>query len=211
MRFGSPSGAARRTPQWVTAALFALLCAVAAYWLLQLLAPRAAIAPAASLIDTARLPDLQRAAAMFGTPGGQPDLQVAAASDIAVLGVAAAQARASAVLAIDGGSPKAFAVGDAIDRRTRLVEISAEAIVIDRGAGLVRLPAPARPDPALLSAGPASAGIVAPAAPARFAPAPTRSAATPASAANPGPVASPGPVVNPALRRLPGVPPGIRP
>lgn len=192
MRIGSPAGAARRAPQLAIVALLALACGVATYWALQLFAPRTAIAPATSLVDVGRMPDLQRAAMLFGVPGGRGDEPApAVATDITVLGVAASQMRASAVLAIDGATPRAYAPGDSIDARTRLVEVGPDAVVIDRGTGPMRLPAPPRPDPALLSAGPATSSVSAPAAPvratpARVVPAPTPAARVPAMARPPG-------------------------
>lgn len=189
MRIGSSAGAARRAPQIASAALFALMCGTGTYWALQLFAPRTAIAPVGSLADAARLPDIKTASLLFGAANGQPDAPLATlASDIAVLGVAASRERASAVVAIDGAAPRAFAVGDSLDTRTRLVEIRPDAIVIDRGAGPLRLAAPARPDPGLLSAGPAVASsAAAPAAPVRVAP------------------VNPVPAQNSALRRPAGV------
>ena len=193
MRIGSPAGAARRAPQLAIVAMLALACGIATYWALQLLAPRTAIAPATSLAEAGRMPDLHRAAMLFGVPGGPGgEPMPAVATDIAVLGVAASQTRASAVLAVDGAAPRAYAPGDSIDAKTRLIEIGPDAIVIDRGTGPMRLPAPPRPDPALLSAGPASPGASAPPAPVRTSPARVAPARTP-------------PAGGPALARPPGI------
>ena len=53
----------------LTLLLFLLLIAVCAYWALQILAPRPAIAPSASIGDAAAAPNLEPATTLFGAAG----------------------------------------------------------------------------------------------------------------------------------------------
>lgn len=174
MRFRPPAASGRWAPHLAAIVLFAVLCGAATYWGLQLLAPRAAIAPAGSLVDWQKAPDLAAASRLFGMPPSAVQAQRAAvvASNIKVIGVAASPTRGSAVLAIDGKPPKAFLVGEKIDDRSTLFEVRADAVVIEQPSGRVELLAPERPDPALLSAGPAAQSGAVPPAPVPIAPRP---------------------------------------
>ena len=162
MRFGSTSASQRWAPKLALIALFAVLCATATYWVLQLLAPRAAIAPGGSMVDSRKAPDLTAASRLFGTVASEGAQAEVVASNIKVLGVAASTNRGSAVLAIDGQPAKAFGVGERIDDRTVLREVRADVVVIEQGGSRIELRAPDRPDVALLSAGPASSNNASP-------------------------------------------------
>jgi general secretion pathway protein C len=193
--------------------LFAALCGVATYWGLQLFAPRMAIAPAGSLVDWQKAPDLAAASRLFGMPASavQSRRAAAAASNIKVIGVAASSQRGSAILSIDGKPPKAFMVGDKIDDHAMLVEVRPDVVIVEQAGGRVELPTPDRPDPALLSAGPAagasasSAAAPVPAAP-RLPPVPPRPVPP---AAAPPPVAAP--ALPPAAPPLPATSAGTEP
>jgi general secretion pathway protein C len=156
MRFRSSAGARRTAPQLATALLFAALCATATYWGLQLFAPPVAIAPSGSLVDWDKAPDLATASRLFGSvPSAEQAAQAAvASSNIKVIGVAAASARGSAVLSIDGKPARAYLAGEPIDEHARLVEVRSDVVVIEQGGGRIELPTPERPDIAILSAGP---------------------------------------------------------
>ena len=160
MRFKSPAATGRWAPHLAATVLFAALCGIATYWGLQLFAPRMAIAPAGSLVDWQKAPDLAAASRLFGLPPSavQARRATAVASNIKVIGVAASSQRGSAILSVDGKPAKAFLAGDKIDDHATLVEVRPEVVIIEQAGGRVELPTPDRPDPALLSAGPAAAG-----------------------------------------------------
>lgn len=166
-------------------AMFALLCATIAYWVLQLVAPPVPIAPTGSLVDHRDAPDLSTAAKLFGQPvGGTVAAAAATPGNIQVLGVAASETRGSAVLVVDGKPAKAFMVGDPVGENATLVEVRADAVVVDQNGARVELAAPRRPSVALLTAGPASS---APTAGARTPPVPTAAPASALPAAAPPP------------------------
>jgi len=200
MRFKRPAGARRFSPTAASLAMFALLCATIAYWVLQLLAPAVPIAPAGSLADRGDVPELASAARLFGLPAGSGGAQasVAPASNIQVLGVAASELRGSAVLAVDGKPPRAFMVGDAVSADAKLVEVRPGAIVIERNGARIELPAPQRPSVATLWSGPARAGestSAAAAPPVPTAPPPPAAPLPPpAAGAAPSPQPAPGPL-----------------
>ncbi len=214
MRFRSPASSRRWASYLVTAVLFAALCGTATYWALQLFAPRVAIAPAGSLVDWQKAPDLDTASRLFGAAPSAGDAGPSAAvpSNIRVLGVAASSTRATAVLSIDGKPPIAFLAGAKISDHARLLEVHADSVVIEQGGGRVELPAPKRPDIAILSAGANRAdtpsmvspvGVSSPApSPGGFAPrTPTRA---PSAVAQPVPAFAPTPALVPATGAAPG-------
>lgn len=225
MRFKSPAATGRWAPHLAATVLFAALCGIATYWGLQLFAPRMAIAPAGSLVDWQKAPDLAAASRLFGLPPSAVQARQAAAvaSNIKVIGVAASSQRGSAILSIDGKPPKAFMAGDKIDDHAMLVEVRSDVVIIEQAGGRVELPTPDRPDPALLSAGPPAAGSVpSAAAPVSGVPAPPRlppllpravapagAPVPPAAAPTPPPAAAPAPP--PAAPPLPAASAGTEP
>lgn len=149
-------GAGRWTSTLATVVAFGALCAVLAYWTLQLLAPPVAIAPTGSLVDYRAVPELDSAAALFGARGGAPTQ--AAQADVRVLGVAASPTRASAVLVVGSGPARAYLVGDAVGDDMRLIEVRSDAAVLERNHARIELQAPKRPSIAMLWSGPAAPG-----------------------------------------------------
>jgi general secretion pathway protein C len=201
MRFRSPAGNGRWTSHLAATVLFAALCGIATFWALQLLAPRMAIAPAGSIVDWQRAPDLAAASRLFGLvpQAGQARQVAAVASNISVVGIAASPHRGSAILSVDGGPAKAILAGDPIDDNAWLIEVRADAVIIEQAGARVELPTPARPDPALLSAGPAAAAM---------------SAATTSTSSVPGArnMAGRSAAATPAARPMPpGPPPAAQP
>lgn len=192
MRFKRTVASRRWTPLAASLAMFALLCATIAYWALQLLSPAVPIAPAGSLADQRDTPDLVAAGRLFGMPvGSRGAAQVAVASNIQVLGVAASEVRGSAVLVVDGKPPKAYMVGDAVGADAKLVEVRSDAAIIERNGARVELAAPQRPSVATLSSGPARSD----ASPAAVAPpVPTAAPVPPPTVAAPPPQPAPGPI-----------------
>lgn len=208
MRLKSPAATGRWAPHLAATVLFAAVCGIATFWGLQLFAPRMAIAPAGSLVDWQKAPDLAAASRLFGMPASavQSRRAAAAASNIKVIGVAASSQRGSAILSIDGKPPKAFMVGDKIDDHAMLVEVRPDVVIVEQAGGRVELPAPDRPDPALLSAGPSAASSASSvAAPTSVTPALPRLAPAPPRPVPPAPEPVPPPAAAPA--QPPAAPP----
>ncbi len=136
---------------------FGVLCAMIAYWTLQLLAPPVAIAPTGSLVDYRNAPDLASAAALFGRSATDAAPSALATVDVRVLGVAASPTRGSAVLAVESGGAKAYLVGDRVADDLRLVEVRPDAAVLERNGARIELLAPRRPSVSMLWSGPSSA------------------------------------------------------
>lgn len=62
-----------------------------------------------------------------------------AAVDVRVSGVMAGAQGAFAILAVNGGAPRSFRVGESLSQGVQLVAIEAGAVVIERGAEQTRL------------------------------------------------------------------------
>lgn len=152
MRFKRTVAARRWTSPLAAYLSFGLLCGTLAYWFLQLTAPPVAIAPAGSIVDYGNAPDLGSAAQLFGQHSAATQA-AAAPSNIQVLGVAASAQRASAVLIVDGGPPRAYLIGDEISQGVRLVAVRPDAAVIEQNGARIELVAPQRPSTAILSGG----------------------------------------------------------
>jgi general secretion pathway protein C len=140
--------------------LFAGLCAIVAGWALQLLAPKAPIAPGGAVAQTQAPVDLRQAGLLFG---GAPSVADTAAppppSNIQVAGVLAAGPNGVALLAIDDKPARPFHVGERISEGLAVGSVSADTVELDRSGVSVKLPAPARGSLAVLTSGPqASAG-----------------------------------------------------
>jgi hypothetical protein len=212
MRFRSPASARRWAPYLATTVLVGVLAGTATYWALQLFAPRVAIAPAGSLVDWQKAPDLGAASRLFGAPPSAGGPAEATPSNIRVLGVAASSLRATAILSIDGKPPIALMAGARIDDHARLLEVHPDAVVIEQAGSQIRLPAPKRPDIGVLSAGAAQAGPSSLASPVGITPATPSASRTPAMPA-PAPGASPAPepTPSPALGPTPSPAPAAAP
>ena len=148
MRAASPS------VRILTLALAAALSAVATWWTLQLVAPRAAIAPAASAGDGAAFVDLASASRLFG--GTAPAAGQAAAGPppgIQVLGIASSRRGASVVLLVEGQPARAAAVGDTLPGGLKVIAVRPDAVVLERDGNRFEAPAPARASTDILTAG----------------------------------------------------------
>lgn len=134
--------------------VFAGLCAIVTYWALQLTAPAPAVAPA----DTVRADgrsnvDPRALGALFGVPATVMSAPVAVAGNIQVVGITAGDARASAILAVDGGPARFFSVGAMVSDGVKLVAVKRDAVVIERGGARSELPAPLKADLSVLTSG----------------------------------------------------------
>ena len=199
----------------VSVLLFAALCAIVADWALQLLAPRAPIAPTGAVAQAQPPTDLSAAGQLFGGAPRPVEAGADGPSNIQVAGVLAAGPRGVALLAVDGRPAKPFAIGEVVVAGTTVRSVTGEAVELERGGRALRLAAPARGSLDVLTSGPqrGSGGAAAPSPQAGLPPLPSRplppagAAATVAEPAG-APQAAPGAGV-PSL--VPGLPPGVAP
>ncbi len=136
--------APRTSAPGLIGAIAVIACgATAAWWAVQIAAPRQAIAPAveATLIQ----PDASAATALFGTAGrpqnGMPDSRL---GSVRVVGVVVHTNRGSALIAIDGGPVRAFAVGDTVTAGLTLRQVNADGAVFERFGERIEVAAPRR-------------------------------------------------------------------
>lgn len=175
--------------------LLLILAAIIAYWIMQLAAPRPAIAPSGTLGEAATTRSLGSAAQAFGRPQAAQPIS-AAPTNIQVYGVAESGENGVAILAVDGKPAAAFAVGSKVDDTTKLVSALDGKIVLEQNGRRIEVKAPARPSLAVLTSGIARAGE--PGQASTAAPVPTRPGGfNPPPRAAPPPSYSPPPVYTP--------------
>jgi general secretion pathway protein C len=122
--------------------MLALVSAIGAYWAIKIVTPQPTPAPPPLAAPPPRDPDPALAARLFGLV---QQAQQAMVSNITVTGVFAAGADSSAVLAVDGKPPRAYVIGQEVTPGTRLVEVRADAAVVEGAAGRQELRVPPRP------------------------------------------------------------------
>ena len=132
--------------------LLLLLAAIVAYWIMQLAAPRPAIAPSGALGEAATTRSLNSAALAFGRPQG-PQPVVATPTNIQVLGVAESGENGVAILAVDGKPAIAHAVGSTLEDGTKLISALDGKVVLEQNGRRIEIDAPARPSLAVLTSG----------------------------------------------------------
>ena len=137
-------------PRLSTLILFLLLIAVCSYWGLQILAPRPAIAPSASVDASAA--SLAPAAMLFGSQRG-PVANAPAPSNIQVSGVAEAGPNGVVVLSVDGKPGAAYRVADTVTEGTTVRSVAIDKVVIEQRGRLIELKTPERASIAILSSG----------------------------------------------------------
>lgn len=140
-------------PALSSLALFAGLCAIAAYWALQLLVPSPAVAPTETQTDQRGSGDGRALAEMFGVPATAATVVAANVGNIQVLGVTAGSDKGSAILAVDGAPGRFFAIGATVSEGIKLVAVKRDAVVIERSGARSELPAPARANLSVLTSG----------------------------------------------------------
>jgi general secretion pathway protein C len=122
--------------------MFAVVCAITAFWGVKLLTPLPTAAPPPVAAPLPREPEPALAARMFGlVQQAAPQL----AANIQVTGLFAAGRQSAALLAVDGRPPRAYVVGQRVTGDTVLAEVSAERVVLDTRGARQELPAPAQP------------------------------------------------------------------
>jgi len=117
-----------------------LASALAAYWVLRLIAPAPLVVPAVGPAPAFRDPDPGLAARLMGDVGSGP---AASALNVQVSGVFAAAKDSSAVIAVDGRPPRAVLLGRDVAPGYRLVEIRPEGVTLEHAGLRTTYPVPA--------------------------------------------------------------------
>lgn len=159
----------------LTLFFFLLLVSICAYWVVQILAPRPAVAPGASIGDSSAPSNLEPATRLFGAVGA-----VVAApeqTNIQVFGVAEAGPNGVVILSIDGKPGVPYAVNEPIADGTLVKSVGLDKVVIEQRGRLIELKTPQRASQEVLSSGAGkprtpSAASTAPPVPTRPAPPP---------------------------------------
>lgn len=130
-------------PTIATLVALMLLVGLLTYWGLMLFRPKAPPVPPIVGSLPAALPpqDVSAAARLFGATA------TAANINVAVLGIIAERGsrRSSAVLSVDGKPGQAFPIGREVAPGVTLVEVRADAVVLDRAGLRSEVPVPRRP------------------------------------------------------------------
>lgn len=136
----------------LTLLLFLTLVAVCSFWALQILAPRPAIAPSASIGDTSTTANLTPAITLFGSrtaTAGLPE----AATNIQVSGVAEAGPNGVVILSVDGKPGVAYSVNETINEGTTVKSVGLDKVVLLQRGRLLELKTPDRASRDVLSSG----------------------------------------------------------
>jgi general secretion pathway protein C len=120
-----------------------LVCAAAAYWVIKIITPQPTSAPPPLAPLPPREPDPVLAARLFGLV--QTARPAVVAANIQVVGLFAAGSDSAAVLAVDGKPPRAYVIGQEVAPGAMLVEVTAEAAILEGPAGRQELRAPPVP------------------------------------------------------------------
>ena len=161
----------------LTLFLFLLLIAICAYWVLQIVAPRPAIAPSASIGDNNAATNLTPAIALFGSSSAVAAGTPSAPSNIQVSGVAESGPNGVVILSIDGKPGVAYAVDESVIDGTTVKSVALDKVVLDQRGRLVELKTPDRASQEVLSSGAGKPRTASEASTA--APVPTRTATPP--------------------------------
>lgn len=119
---------ARRIPILVHLVGAALASALAAYWVLRLMAPAPSMVAPTANATTFREPDAGLAARLMGEVSSGP---AASSLNIQVSGVFAAAADSSAVIAVEGRPARAVLLGRDVAPGFRLVEVRPDGITLE--------------------------------------------------------------------------------
>jgi general secretion pathway protein C len=122
--------------------MLAVVCAVAAYWIVRIMTPQPTAAPPPLAAPPPRDADPVLSARMFGLVQAP---SAAVVTNVQVAGVFSAGTDSSAVLTVDGKPPRVYVVGQEISPGTRLVAVEPEAVVLEGVGGRQEIRTPARP------------------------------------------------------------------
>ncbi len=136
----------------LTLFFFLLLVSICAYWLVQVLAPRPAIAPIASIGDASAPSNLEPATKLFGSASGIV-VDTPQQTNIQVHGVAEAGPNGVVILSIDGRPGVPYAVNETIADGTMVKSVGLDKVVIEQRGRLIELKAPQRASQEVLSSG----------------------------------------------------------
>jgi len=137
---------------------FALVCALAAYWIVRIVTPPPTAAPAPVAGPAPRDADPTLAARLFGLvqQAAQPVV-----SNVQVAGVFAAGRDSSAVLIVDNKQARAYVLGQEVAPGSKLVAVRADGVTLERSGSRQELGLAAQPAVAALgTAAPAPAFAV---------------------------------------------------
>ncbi len=137
----------------LTLLLFLLLIAICSYWALQILAPRPAIAPSASIGDAAAAPNLEPATVLFGSANAPAAAAASGSGNIQVSGVAEAGPEGVVILSIDGKPGAAFGVNSTVTEGTVVKSVGLDKVVLEQRGKLIELKTPTRASLDILSSG----------------------------------------------------------
>ena len=119
---------ARRIPILTHLVGAALASALAAYWVLRLVAPAPSMVAPTAPVASFREPEAGLAARLMGDVGSGP---VASSLNVQVSGVFAAATDSSAVLSVEGRPPRAVLLGRDVAPGFRLVEVRPDGITLE--------------------------------------------------------------------------------
>lgn len=140
-------------PALASLLLFAGLCAISAYWALQMLVPKPAVAPAENQSEQRGGADAKAVLELFGQPAVAGGAPAASVSNIIVVGITAGDSNGSAILAVDGAPGRFFAIGAKVSERVKLVEVKRGSVIIERSGARIELPAPTVANLSVLTSG----------------------------------------------------------
>jgi general secretion pathway protein C len=121
-------------------AMLALVCAIAAYWVMKIATPPPTAAPPPVAAPVPREADPVLAARMFGLVQAAPTV----ASNVQVLGVFSAGRDSSAVLAVDGKPARVVLLGQPVSGTMKLAEVRPDGVTLDSGGARQELRLPPR-------------------------------------------------------------------
>jgi general secretion pathway protein C len=122
-------------------AMFAVVVAIAGYWVIKLVTPPPTSAPPPLAATPPRDPDPVLTARMFGL------VQLpatAVVSNVQLAGVFAAGRDSSAVLSVDGQQARAYVLGQEVAPGTTLKEVHADGVILASSSGQQELKMPER-------------------------------------------------------------------
>jgi hypothetical protein len=112
----------------------ALVCAIAAYWLIRIATPAPSVAPAAMSPPPPRDPDPVLAARMFG----KVQTNDAAPSNLQLVGVFAAGRQSAAAISVDGRPARVFLLDQSVTNDLKLHAVDGDGVQLTNAAGAVQ-------------------------------------------------------------------------
>lgn len=120
---------------------FGAVVAIAVFWSVRVFTPAPTSAPPPLPPPPLRDPDPSAAARMFG----KVEIQATVATNVQAIGAFIAGPDSSAVLVVDGRPPRVFLIGQEAAPGMKLVEVTAETVVMETPGGRQEVRLPPRP------------------------------------------------------------------